>query len=63
MYLQCIIGTVDDIKAVITFDKLGESSQWAEYEINCSVIFASFIEMCLKMRGNDTIEISDFDNI
>lgn len=61
--LQCIIGTVDDIKAVITFDKLGESSQWAEYEINCSVIFASFIEMCLKMRGNDTIEISDFDNI
>ncbi len=48
--LQCIVGSIDNIKCVITFDKCGESSQWAEYEINCALVFASFLELCLQMK-------------
>lgn len=39
--IQCILGTKEDIKGLITFDKLKESQQWAEYEVNCAVMFAS----------------------
>lgn len=39
--IQCILGTKEDIKGLITFDKLKESQQWAEYELNCAVMFAS----------------------
>ena len=59
--LQCIIGSADDVRAVITFDKCGESSQWAEYEINCSVVFASFIELCLQMK--DIKDLKDITNL
>lgn len=41
--LQCIIGSPDDIKGVITFNRCKESAQWADYEVDCAVIFASFI--------------------
>lgn len=43
--LQCIIGSPDDIKGVITFNRCKESAQWADYEVDCAVIFASFITM------------------
>lgn len=39
--IQCILGTKEDIKGLITFDKLKEPQQWAEYEVNCAVMFAS----------------------
>ena len=39
--IQCILGTREDIKGLITFDKTDEAQQWAEYEVNCAVMFAS----------------------
>ena len=39
--LQCILGTADDIKGLVTFNRTKESSQWAEYEVNCALMFAS----------------------
>ncbi|MBQ0051170.1 MAG: GGDEF domain-containing protein [Treponema sp.] len=39
--IQCILGTPDDIKGLVTFDKTKEAQQWAEYEVNCAVMFAS----------------------
>lgn len=50
--LQCIIGTPDDIKGVITFNRCKESAQWADYEVDCAVIFASFITMFSNQNGN-----------
>ncbi len=43
--LQCIIGSPDDIKGVITFNRCKEAAQWADYEVDSAVIFASFITM------------------
>lgn len=43
--LQCIIGSPDDIKGVVTFNRCKESIQWADYEVDCAVIFASFISI------------------
>lgn len=43
--VQCIIGSEDDIKGLFTIDRCKESSQWAEYEIECAVIAASLISI------------------
>lgn len=39
--VQCILGTPDNITGLITFNRRRESSQWAEYEVNCVTMFAS----------------------
>ena len=39
--LQCILGTAQDIKGLVAFNRMKESSQWAEYEVNCALMFAS----------------------
>ena len=39
--IQYILGSPEEIKGLVTFDRLGCSSQWAEYEVNCAVMFAS----------------------
>ncbi len=39
--IQYILGSPEEIKGLVTFDRLGSSSQWAEYEVNCAVMFAS----------------------
>lgn len=49
--LQCIIGSPDNIKGVITFNRCKESSQWADYEVDSAVILASFITL-LADGGN-----------
>ncbi|MDD5827843.1 MAG: GGDEF domain-containing protein [Lachnospira sp.] len=41
--IQCIIGSADDISGVLTLDKCKESSQWAEYEVECATIVASLL--------------------
>lgn len=53
--LQCIIGSPEDIKGVITLNRCKESAQWADYEVDCAVIFASFI----TMLANSNAEGSD----
>lgn len=41
--IQCIIGSRDNIKGLITMDRTKESSQWAQYEVEIAVITASLI--------------------
>lgn len=43
--IQCILGSEDDIRGLITFDKTKECQQWAEYEVNCAVMFSSIFNL------------------
>ena len=43
--IQCIIGSQDDIKGLITFNKKIEASQWADYEVTCAEIAASYLRL------------------
>lgn len=43
--IQCIIGSQDDIKGLITFNKKNEASQWADYEVTCAEIAASYLRL------------------
>lgn len=43
--IQCIIGSEDDIKGLITFNKKFEASQWADYEVTCAEIAASYLRL------------------
>lgn len=51
--IQCILGTKEDIKGLITFDKFKESQQWAEYEVNCAVMFASSFNLLSESTKYD----------
>ena len=42
---QCILGTSENIKALITFNHTKISQLWAEYEINCIAMFASALNL------------------
>jgi hypothetical protein len=46
--VQSIIGTPEHIMGLVTFDKCKESSQWADYEIDCANILAAFLSMQFK---------------
>jgi diguanylate cyclase (GGDEF)-like protein len=48
--LQCIIGTPENIYGLVTLDKCKEGSQWADYEINCAVLFASFLSVLVSQK-------------
>lgn len=45
--IQCFIGTKDDVKGLLTINRMKEASQWAEYEIECSIITATLINMII----------------
>lgn len=49
--IQCIIGDMDNIKGVLTIDRTKNAAQWAEYEVECSVITASLINTLID-EGN-----------
>ena len=55
--IQCYIGGgLDDIKGLVTFNKLKEASQWADYEVDCARIFASVLSyMSVGINGIETI--------
>ena len=43
--IQCILGTKDNPQGLITFDRLREGALWAEYEVNCCVMFAATVNL------------------
>lgn len=45
--IQCFIGTKDDVKGLLTINRMKAASQWAEYEIECSIITATLINMII----------------
>lgn len=46
--LQHVIGDRENPKGLIVMDRIGESIQWAEYEVHCVSILASMIGMMIK---------------
>lgn len=45
--IQCFIGTKEDVKGLLTINRMKAASQWAEYEIECSIITATLINMII----------------
>ena len=45
--IQCFIGTKDDVKGLLTINRMKAASQWAEYEIECCIITATLINMII----------------
>ncbi len=43
--LQCIVGSPEDVRGMITFNRCKESAQWADYEVDTAIIFASYLSM------------------
>lgn len=43
--IQCVLGSPDNIRGIVTFDRLKEPSLWAEYEFNCCVMFAAALTL------------------
>lgn len=43
--VQCIIGTPDNIKGLITLDRCREGAQWADYEVDFAMILASLLTL------------------
>lgn len=56
--VHCILGTVENIKGLVTFNRLREASLWAEYEVNCSTIFSSVLNLLPESALSDFIEFS-----
>lgn len=48
--IQCIIGDKDNVLGLLTLDRCKESSQWAEYEVECAVMLASLLTILIKSR-------------
>ncbi|MDD3239532.1 MAG: sensor domain-containing diguanylate cyclase [Lachnospira sp.] len=46
--IQCMIGDRNHVKGLLTLDRCKESSQWAEYEVECAVMLASLITILVK---------------
>ena len=49
--LHCILGTPDNIKGLVTFDRYKMPAMFAEYEVHCCNIFAS----CLNLQKQKII--------
>lgn len=43
--LQCVLGTPSDIKGLVTFNHTKIAQLWADYEINCAMMFASTLNL------------------
>lgn len=43
--IQCIIGTKDDIRGLVSFDRIYMAAQWADYEVNCALLFAASLNL------------------
>ncbi len=43
--ILCVLGSVENPKGLITFDRIKEGALWAEYEVNCCVMFAAAVNL------------------
>lgn len=46
--IHCLIGSKDEVKGMFTVNRMKAASQWAEYEIECSVITATLVNMFMQ---------------
>jgi hypothetical protein len=59
---MCAIVEDGQIKGAVTFNKYkNEEAQWANYEIDCAAVFASYVGlMCVNGR-TDVLTTADFN--
>ena len=43
--IQCVLGSLENPSGLITFDRLKEGALWAEYEVNCCVMFGAAVNL------------------
>ena len=43
--IQCVLGSLEKPTGLITFDRLKEGALWAEYEVNCCVMFGAAVNL------------------
>lgn len=48
--VQCLLGDKDNVLGLLTLDRCKESSQWAEYEVECAVMLGTLITTMIRMR-------------
>lgn len=60
--IQCFLGTFENMNGLLTFNKCSSEAQWANYEIDCAVIVASFLSR-MSMEGTlfKTIDFSKLE--
>lgn len=46
--IHCLIGSKDEVKGMFTVNRMKAASQWVEYEIECSVITATLVNMLMQ---------------
>lgn len=49
--IQCVLYSGSDIKGLVTFDRTKAPARWAEYEKNCSLMFASSLNLLPDFAG------------
>ncbi len=43
--IQCVIGSSDNIRGLVTFDHIKEPALWADYEFNCTLMFTAALTL------------------
>lgn len=60
--IQCAIIDGDVIKGAVTFNKnKGTESQWANYEVDCASVFASYIGVMCKNGHQSILENAEYN--
>lgn len=54
--IQCILGSIEKPLGLITFDRLKEAASWAEYEMNCCIMFAAAVNLLPKEKIKEIFE-------
>ena len=54
--IQCVLGTVSKPLGLITFDRLKEAAMWAEYEVNCCIMFAAALNLLSEEKLKELFE-------
>lgn len=56
--IQCILSSGDEIKGLVTFNRTKAAALFAEYEQNCSVMFASILNLLPESTKTDFLLFS-----
>ena len=54
--IQCLLGTAEKPLGLVTFDRLKEGALWAEYEMNCCVMFGAAVNLLPAEKVREIFE-------
>jgi hypothetical protein len=62
--IMCAIIKDGEIKGVVMFNKYkNEEAQWANYEIDCAAVFASYVGMLCVSGNQDVLTAADYNAV